>query len=385
MTKSNKLKILIITDTRVAALGGSEKHIRFLLNTFPQRGIELYVAELQGKNRTGTSPDSPLNEIWPGVCFIALDVKRIYGLGALQAFYTLSRLINRNSIDIVLSFHEKSDILNALLVRVGGSSMARVSSRRDMFICPSPLLLRLRKMLSHRYTMITAPCRPILDMVARVEKIPEAKLRLLYNSVDVDLFRPAREGRDQGEISMPHTGLRGVCVGNLKAVKGHKYLLDAFAILVQSFPDSELLLVGEDQGIKAAIQDQIERLCLTNHVRLLGGRSDIAAILQSCDYMVCSSLSEGLSNALLEGISCALPVIATDVGGNSEIVDEGENGFLCPPEDSAHLAERLLTLSWSTDTEIVRMAGRSREIACSRFSMENIIASYMDFLCDIRY
>ncbi len=373
-----KKNILIITDTRISGLGGSENHIRFILSSLNKQKYTFYVAEFQGADIQKTNYDIIKNNNWQNVKQIKLNVKRIYGTGALKAWRLLSRLITSRNINIIISFHEKSDIINALLPAKKQNNLIKISSRRDMNICPSPLLLHLRKTLSHRFDFITAPCRAILQMVKEEENFPSSKTKIIYNSVDTDKFLPNPLSAANSSSTVCY---KGVCLGNLKKVKGHKYLLRAFEIIVKQYPKSQLLLLGEDNGAEQDIRLQISHLNLGNNVKLLGGRTDIHDILPTCDYMICSSLSEGLSNALLEGLASGLPIIATNVGGNSEIVADGINGFLCTPQNPRQLADKIMRLF--DPAVIKKMAKKSREIACNKFSIPQTAQEYDHFFSQI--
>ncbi|BCL59427.1 hypothetical protein DGMP_01200 [Desulfomarina profundi] len=377
MSQTRKIKILIITDTRVSGLGGSEKHIRFILDNLDLLTFEFHVAEFQGADSLKTKNDILEEKTWPNVSLIKLDVKRIYGTGALKALFILSRIVRKEKIDITISFHEKSDIINALLFKNKQGKPVKISSRRDMYICPSSFLLNLRKLLSPFYDYITAPCKAILDKVSEIENFPEDRMHVIHNSVDTSFYVP----NDKTFLSSHKKAITGkykiACIGNLKEVKGHRYLLEAFSIFLNEFPESQLLLVGEDNGSENDIINQIKNLSLNKSVFLLGGRTDISSILQECDFIVSASLSEGLSNALLEGLSCGLPIIATDVGGNREIVMDGTNGFLCRPANSAEMADKMLHLCHNCD--LFEFSKKSRKMACLKFSTGQLLESYNAF------
>ena len=377
MSQSKKIKILIITDTRVSGLGGSEKHIRFILDNLDPSIFEFHVAEFQGADSHKTKNDILGNKTWTNVSLIKLNVKRIYGTGALKALFILARLIRKEEIDITISFHEKSDIINALLFKNEQGKPVKISSRRDMYICPSSFLLNLRKLLSPFYDYITAPCKAILDKVSEYENFPDHKMHVIHNSVDNSFFIP---GEKKNLIKQPTSAMKTykiVCVGNLKEVKGHRYLLEAFSIFLKEFPGSQLLLVGEDNGSENDIRNRIQNLSLDKSVLLLGGQADICSILQECDFIVSPSLSEGLSNALLEGLSCGLPIIATDVGGNREIVADGKNGYLCKPANSRQMADKMLHLCHSCNFS--ELSQHSRKIACNKFSTGELAEAYRTF------
>src|SRR5690606_2485177 len=134
----------------------------------------------------------------------------------------------------------------------------------------------------------------------------------------------------------------------------------AFARVVEQMPDVRLALVGEGE-LRPTVEAQVAELGLAERVQFLGLRQDVAALLPSADVFLLSSVSEGISVTLLEAMAARLPIVATQVGGNPEVVDHGRNGLLSPRGDDAALARNLLMLLRDADMR-TRMgdAGRNR-------------------------
>ncbi len=120
--------------------------------------------------------------------------------------------------------------------------------------------------------------------------------------------------------------------GRFSEQKGLSTLIDAFAAVHVRFPDTRLLLVGDGE-LRQGMEEQIRRLGVEGSVVLTGFRSDVHALLRAMDVFVMTSLWEGLSRSLAEAMYARLPVIATDVGGTSDAVRNGETGWLVPPRD----------------------------------------------------
>jgi len=125
--------------------------------------------------------------------------------------------------------------------------------------------------------------------------------------------------------------------------------------------------------LQEAIERQIVDLGLAEHVRLLGVRTNIPQLLNAADGFVLASAWEGMSNALLEAASTALPIVATDVGGNSEIVIDGETGFLVPPRNPDALAEAMLRLMNLPPEQRLAMGQAGRSHTMANFDMEHIV------------
>jgi glycosyltransferase involved in cell wall biosynthesis len=141
-----------------------------------------------------------------------------------------------------------------------------------------------------------------------------------------------------------------VCRLNKK--KGIEYFLRAAAVVAAQFPKARFLIVGSscfDPNYQAELERLAGELDLSDRVIFTGERNDIPALLREIDLSVLPSLSEGLSNSLLEAMASAVPVIATNVGGNPEVVQDGRTGLLVPARDAAALAQAMIQILQSPD------------------------------------
>lgn len=162
-------------------------------------------------------------------------------------------------------------------------------------------------------------------------------------------------------------------IGNIREVKGYKYLIDALSELKSSYPNICLLIAGADSNDYAnELKAQVESLGLTENVRFLGLYREVAIVLAVADVYVCSSLHEGFSLTTVEAMAAGLPVIATRCGGPQDIIIDGETGFLTPVANSFALAETMKQLL--NDGERARKmgeAGKKRAFEC--FSMDAFV------------
>lgn len=379
---SELIKILIITDTRITSIGGSENHIRLLISLLPKSHYKIYIAELMGSNPSNKKNDISLKIDKQYEKKYLFDVKKIYGINAIRTFFKLHKEIRKNKIDIVLSFHEKSDIINSILRTIIGNKVIAVSSRRDMGICPSKLLLMLRAILVKKIDYVVAPAQNIIDHVITNEKVEKKKTKVIRNGIEVkpSLSNDLNVIKEIEEITSGD--VCGVCVANLKNVKGHKYIVDAISIVRLKCPNIKVLFVGYDYGEKDILTKRINELQVSTNIIFLGRREDVPAILQCCDFMISASLSEGLSNALLEGLAYGLPIIASNVGGNSEVVDHNINGFLFESGDVTSLANCILKLA--TQASLCKIFSvNAREKAFKEFSKEIVYQQYINFFNEI--
>jgi glycosyltransferase involved in cell wall biosynthesis len=144
--------------------------------------------------------------------------------------------------------------------------------------------------------------------------------------------------------------------------------------VVRHCPDARLILVGEGPE-RRRIEEEISRRRLGSFVRLLGLRGDVARLLAAADVFLLTSISEGIPVTLIEAMAARLPIVATNVGGVSEVVQHRQTGLLAPAGDDAALAGALIRLL-GDEAERHRLGNRGFERAACLFSQEEMHASY---------
>lgn len=211
----------------------------------------------------------------------------------------------------------------------------------------------------------------------------------LYNGVDSVRFRPA-DGRRQEikgcPFGRPEHWIVGT-VGRLDPVKDQTNLARALVHAVHMNPAVRarlrLIMVGGG-SLRADVEHILEQGGVRELAWLAGERNDIPEIMRGLDCFVLPSRAEGISNTILEAMASALPVIATDVGGNSELLEAGESGTLVPAADAPALAAAML--DYLASPGLAQRHGRAgRERVERRFSLEHMVDSYHDlYLAELR-
>jgi sugar transferase (PEP-CTERM/EpsH1 system associated) len=225
--------------------------------------------------------------------------------------------------------------------------------------------------------MVFAVTRELRDYHARQAWVHPDRIGVIYNGVDTQRFAPppADRVRVREVLGVPAGRFVVGTVGRMVPIKDHPTLLRAAEILIQGGADVHVLLVGAGPELERNQQLVKASAVLAGRVTFTGASGDVPNLLQSMDAFVLPSISEGMSNTLLEAMATGLPVIATAVGGNPEIVEEDRSGSLFRPGDAESLAAHLNQLVESERFRQERGTAARRR-AEERFSLKRMLEDY---------
>jgi len=237
---------------------------------------------------------------------------------------------------------------------------------------------QVRRLLSPFVTEFVTVSRDLARWLVEQVRVPERKVRTIYNGVDTERYAPGDGAAARRALGIPVEGAVAGTVGRLDPVKDQIGLIRAFAQAgsAQASKGRRVLVIAGDGPSRPQLEAAIADLGLGDSVRLLGERDDIPLILRALDVFVLSSIGEGISNAILEAMATGLPVIATRVGGNSELVRDGITGCLVEPRRPEALAEALA--DYFDDSTLARAhGGAGRERALEEFGLDRMLAEYV--------
>ncbi len=236
---------------------------------------------------------------------------------------------------------------------------------------------RLYRPFVHHYVALS---RDLEKYLIESVDVPAERVEHIYNGVDSERFRPragARTAIEGSPFNDPSLFVVGT-VGRLEAVKDQTNLARAFVRALAMSPQAarhlRLVLVG-DGPMRGEIESIVRAAGAESLVWFAGERSDIPDILRGLDCFVLPSLAEGISNTLLEAMASGLPVIATRVGANADLMEEGLSGKLVPRADPDAIAREIF--AYLADPALARRHGRAgRQIVERRFSVERMVGDY---------
>jgi len=289
-----------------------------------------------------------------------------------------ARALIRQSPDAVLHTHNAMAHYYAVIASLGLPLKCRINTRHGMGGRVKSGRQEWLYRQSMRFTdYAVAVCEAARERFAAEGVQPQRGLLSVPNGIRLDRFKPADAAGRQAlatELGWP-AGSRIIgTVGRLQPVKDHALLLRAFAKVRMQVPEAVLAVVG-DGPLRAALETQAEQAGISDAVRFMGDRHDVPRLLTGMDVFALSSASEGYSIALLEACAAGLPIVATDVGGNREIVRDGVNGRLVPAADVAALATALIALLRGGD-EAGRMGRAGQSWAQAEASFRTMAERY---------
>lgn len=238
---------------------------------------------------------------------------------------------------------------------------------------------RVRRFYRPFVSYYLALSRDLAQYLNGIIRIPQNKVLQVYNGVDCSRFHPGQP--DQSISGCPFTRpthcLLGT-VGRMQTVKDQPTLVRAFIRALEMEPQLKeqirLVLVG-DGPLRKECQQLLNAAGLDQLAWLPGERNDVPEVMRGLDCFVLPSLAEGISNTILEAMASGLPVIATNVGGNADLVVVEQTGVLVPPADPESMARAIIRMAKQTDTR-QSMALSGRRLVEEKFSMNAMVASY---------
>ncbi|MDZ7372102.1 MAG: glycosyltransferase family 4 protein [candidate division KSB1 bacterium] len=358
MQRIKILHLLTLSD-----LGGAERMVLSLGSSLNRKHFNSAIACLQG----GGLLESEAHRL--GLPFFTLPSS------IPAAFYRLVKLLRNEKIDLLQTHGARAEFLGACAGRVAG--VKTISTLHDLYG------------FNNRYKVfLNRCCDPFIEHYVSVSEIGRRcaverfgilphRVQVIENGIELPI-RVTQDRIDNLKRSLRiRDELLVVTVANLRPVKGHIHILRA----VQSMSPEErrkfvFCFVGADQ-MNGELQRIAADMQVKDHIVFAGFQADISLYLGAADLFLLASEDEGLPLALLEAMAAACPVIACNVGGVAEVIQEGFNGLLIEPRSPQAIKEALLKLA--AKAELRRMLGdKAAETAKARFSAENMVSKYAE-------
>lgn len=318
-------------------IGGVQLQLLNLVRTYDRELIRPAVCCLSHRKEVGALMEQH------GIDFVALNLRKHYRFSP-RTIMALYRLMKARNIHVVRAHKYSSSLYGRIaawlahvpvvITSVHGNYRKDLRSERRI----------ANKLLAGITDRIIAMSESIRQDILKYDNIDPAKVLVLRNGVDTDLFRPmGAAGGIREELALKDNETVIGFVGRLVPAKGLQYFIGAFESVKTEIGQVKLLIVGDGQ-LMGPLKMMAHDKGLSNDIMFLGERTDIPQLLGVMDIFVMPSIAEGLPNALLEAMAAARPVLVTCAGGMGEIIQDGVNGLVVPVGDTAALSGGLRKL-----------------------------------------
>jgi len=344
------------------AYGGAETQLVHLATRLKSRGWKVGVISL-------IPPKAYVKDLETvGISVFSLGIWR--KLPDPRHVLRLARIIRKWRPDIVHSHMVHANLL-ARLVRPLAPIPVLVCSAHNIDEGGRfrEILYRLTDPLCDLTTQVS---RAGVERYVRVGAVPRHKIRYIPNGVDTERFKPNFEDRLRVRKELGVDGFVWLAVGRFDFQKDYFNMLQAFARVIHKLPDTILLIAG-DGPLKKTMENMTRELCIEKQVKFLGIRRDIPQLMNAADAYVMSSSWEGMPMVLLEASATELPIVATGVGGNPEVILDGVTGFLVPPRNPEALAKVMLKIMNLPEEKRREMGKAARKHVEENFSVNHVV------------
>lgn len=353
--------------------GGAESQVIDLARGFQARGWNVMVATLLRH--------APRRDVLrhAGIEVRTLGMKR--GIPNPWALFRLVRIVREFRPTVVHAHMVHANLL-ARLARLMVDMPVLITSAHSVHEGARWRYIAYR--VTDRLTDLTTNVShaAVQSSIARGACSPD-RIRFMPNGIDLDRFKPDESLRTTTRNVLNVTErFVWVAIGRLEEPKDYPNMLRAFAQVVTHSNNPVLLIVGTGP-LENELKSYAGTLGLTDAVRFLGTRTDIPALLSAADAFVMSSAWEGLPIVLLEAAASALPIVATNVGGNAQIVADGESGVIVEPRNSAALGKAMLRIMSLTDQERRNMGALGARMVRETYEISNVVMDWEALYTDI--
>jgi glycosyltransferase involved in cell wall biosynthesis len=304
-------------------------------------------------------------------------ISRSYGkaLKAATALTKLAAHLRRTTPDVLHAFLPVSFVLAAPAARLARVPLL-IGSRRSLAACyrDGRLLAGVDRVATRMCDFVIGNSRAVTAELVQLDGIPAEHTATIYNGVDSNRFQPGDKSFRHAQGWTDDNVVFGI-VANFLPYKRHVDFIRAAGLIAAKAPQARFVMAGEDRGILPELRRKIAVTGLESRFVIIPGTSEPEKLYPAMDAYICTSETEGFSNVLLEAAACGLPLVATEVGGNPEIIVPGENGCLVPVAQPEQVAQAALALAGNPDLRR-RMGERSRELVQQRFSLDSMVRQH---------
>ncbi|MCP4723513.1 MAG: glycosyltransferase family 4 protein [bacterium] len=356
--------------------GGLEMQACRMSEKLGNREYNVLVAAPEGTNIISTCKQAGLKTVCMKPILKYLDV-----ITAIK----ISRLIKKNKIDII-HCHSSKDLSTLVLAKkFAGSGKIVLTQHMDSRFDKMDFF---HKWVYKNVDNIVAVTRSMSQNIFDFTPATINQIKYVYNGIDINFYQPSGIKTIHNEYDIPETALIVGMIARLDRLKKQELLVEAAVEVLKEFPDTYFMIVGEEtpgvggEGYLKILNYKIKQRGLEKNFRITGFVDDVRPLIDSLDVSVLTSPNETFGLVLIESLAMKVPVIGSDNGGVPEIIEDGVNGFLIEPDNSAELADKLIKLLGDKDLR-TKMGKKGQKIVNEKFDIDKKITEYERLFADL--
>jgi glycosyltransferase involved in cell wall biosynthesis len=364
-------------------VGGLEKLVVSLLNSLDRDRFKPHLICLDGAGKMAADVDLPEEN---RLVLERKDGIRLPFLGVSvdpSRLYKIRRFVQAKQIAVLHAHNIGPLIYAGVATRI--IPMRRrpqvVYSDHNQLFSMTPSRARRARWYLKLADQIVAVSENLQRTLTEDLQAPAGRVRVLYNGVDSLKFAHVDRYKVRRELGIADDEFVVGSAVVLSQHKGMSYLLDAIPAVLAQAPTTRFVIAG-DGPIRASLEEKARVLGFGDRLIFIGHRTDIPDVVSAFDAYVLPSLTEGLPLSLLEALAAGNPIVCTRVGGNPEIVEDGVNGYLVPPGDSAALTDAILRLGADPEFRAV-VRERNMKKFSERFTLRSMVDGHTRLFGDL--
>lgn len=356
------MRILFLSTSM--GLGGADQQLLSAAQVLRERGHEIRIVSLTPLGPMGLQARDL------GLATDSLEMRR--GVPDPRGLARLARVVRGWRPDVVHSHMVHANLM-ARALRLLVPVPVLVSTIHNVYE-GGPVLMAAYRLTNGLVDHMTIISQAAADRFVGERIVPGRLLTVIANGVDTERMRnvpPGTREELRRSLGLGDDAFAWLAVGRFEIAKDYPNMLRAFAAVLAREPRAVLVIVGQG-SLQAEAEALAAKLGLGDAVRFLGARGDVPAVMSAADGYVMSSAWEGMPMVLLEAAAAGLPIVATAVGGNGEVVRDGESGYLVPARDPESLGRGMLRLMQLPQAELRAMGERGREHVRANYGLHRV-------------
>ncbi|MFA5499523.1 MAG: glycosyltransferase family 4 protein [Candidatus Omnitrophota bacterium] len=338
-------------------MGGAERKNIDVAVAMKERGHNVYVASPKG------DLEKDLLQSNIDIIGINISTERKTLASFINIYFRILSIVIKNKIDVIHTIHRWPNFVCYYVCMVSGTKL----------IWSDEVMLEGNKFLTTYRDKVISVSHKCKKHLMEYFRIPENKIVVINNCVrPLPESTPLEIGNFLKENGISNKARIACTIGRLAKQKGHEYLLKAIPKILSEVPDIHFIFAGDGE-LRNSLVELANNLMISDHISFLGQRSDVSVVYAASEVMVLPSLWEGLPLTILEAFSLAKPVIATNVGGNSELVSDNETGYIVEPEDPEALANSIIKIL-SDKNKCKEMGLKARNLVLEKYDYDKMIS-----------